>query len=1351
MPTETIWTALPAGRTRTSVRLAVHVTPRLTTEGADGVLADFPAMVSWPPGDLELTANIAGTDHSATITSAPEPALWGALFPGSSLVRSHTVTDRSQAPIHTYPLTKIAGFLKDQYTKILLDSPEHFPAIVDLLANGFEDIRFSGRDGMLRWRQINEELRGVLLDNKVVDTRSASTTTFDFAQLEDFFASLDASDPAVEAAYGAPVEQPQLDFHDAVQFVNQHPTLLRLLGLVLDLEIDTSAAPVPLGPTTVTVRPTAESLGGTVVRTPLTHARVTTDGFDAVPRPGTTHLLPGWLRLEDPNHFAIVQVEADGGGLKAVDFAGNLHRKTLNGTSDTAEDAALPTLRTDGFAVARLGQGQAVHDDQLNGAAKEAALAADALDVHLDDLVRGVRVDVQDSATGRWHSLMQRTGQYELAGGTTVIPVADEGTVGTTASKKPLSDDLYLSEEVFWWDGWSLVVPRPGKALSTDPTAPDPLIERPPNVPAGFDARVHFDITPGTLPRLRYGTRYRFRARLVDLAGNSLPLDDPDATHATPPLPFGRLEPPQAPPVLLRTPAGPGESAETVVLRSNFDQDPGPPVVDRHLVPAKVGQLTVEQSGLIDDPDPDPAAYVLLATRDAATLANHPDLTPGSSTTEPYYDVDALEVTWAPDPSAVALALKALDGPHAGHLELALVATGPWPDHRATRLSIVEGAGAPAWDPSTHVLTVALDKADIVHARLSSVLDSGDLGDFGLWHWGLEALPPGPAGDAKQQELIGLIRAGQHWMFEPYRVLTLVHAVRQPLARPEFPQLPHASRGLGDNWTRISGPLDFNRKSTSRIDVLASWREPVDDGPGAAEPADVGTPGAVVVDRQGAFVLDIDHDATDGPPLHPTRLNLRERHELGDTRHRRITYRAVATTRFGEYFTSSATFPFDGAGSIVVLDTGTPPNGVTPGSVKLTHTVDDRAVPLVEGTHYTVDQITGAVTFGDGNPGGELPADGTTIDAVYLVPPITRETIDPEAGDPDPGPGEYGPQLVSVPSSARPQAPRIHSVLPTFGWTDDTVTGNDGEVTAVTSTRTGNGLRVYLERPWWTSGEGELLGVVLWPLAEQPDPPDLESAEDPSDDADRRRPYVTQWGQDPIHGSRRLPHRYPRLSTLTNAIATDTSLTLAELGSNPALPVNVAGHPVGFDAARDLWYCDIDLDPGPAYVPFVRLALARWQPASIPTAELSRTVLADFVQLAPDRFATVAFDDGDDSVLGVTLTGPTHTATEATDGADPGSARVIVEERRSDFSGELAWEPVGQPTTLTASLASGVGHWIGQVDLPGPRQPGRYRLILEQFELLGSEPSEKPLLANPFIRTTPVPTPRLVHTDVIPL
>ena len=61
-----------------------------------------------------------------------------------------------------------------------------------------------------------------------------------------------------------------------------------------------------------------------------------------------------------------------------------------------------------------------------------------------------------------------------------------------------------------------------------------------------------------------------------------------------------------------------------------------------------------------------------------------------------------------------------------------------------------------------------------------------------------------------------------------------------------------------------------------------------------------------------------------------------------------------------------------------------------------------------------------------------------------------------------------------------------------------------------------------------------------------------------------------------------------------------------------------------YDPDTRRWFCDIDMDIGEAYLPFVRPALMRYQPHEWPGCVLSRILLADIVQTLPDRTLTVA-------------------------------------------------------------------------------------------------------------------------------
>lgn len=217
-----------------------------------------------------------------------------------------------------------------------------------------------------------------------------------------------------------------------------------------------------------------------------------------------------------------------------------------------------------------------------------------------------------------------------------------------------------------------------------------------------------------------------------------------------------------------------------------------------------------------------------------------------------------------------------------------------------------------------------------------------------------------------------------------------------------------------------------------------------------------------------------------------------------------------------------------------------------------------------------------------------------------------------------------------VPNSAPPPAPDIVYVIPTFGWTRATV-GDEQR-----SFRDGGGLRVYLRRPWLVSGAMEMLGVVLPPAGMA------------STDVDAKLGgFVTRWGGDAALSGSGLREGSPARGQFPESITTgpiapdrlDPLFPKSE-GALPANPfpvtqlpmpgtpagtrVEIAPHLVGFDDERQLWFADIVLDAGLSYSPFIRLALARYQPISAPGAHLSAPAMAEVLQLTNDRLATVA-------------------------------------------------------------------------------------------------------------------------------
>jgi hypothetical protein len=135
------------------------------------------------------------------------------------------------------------------------------------------------------------------------------------------------------------------------------------------------------------------------------------------------------------------------------------------------------------------------------------------------------------------------------------------------------------------------------------------------------------------------------------------------------------------------------------------------------------------------------------------------------------------------------------------------------------------------------------------------------------------------------------------------------------------------------------------------------------------------------------------------------------------------------------------------------------------------------------------------------------------------------------------------------------------------------------------------------------------------------------------------------------------------------------------------------------------------MDPGQAYFPFVRLALARFQPDSIPDAHLSRVVLAEFIQLLPGRAASMTFDPIDTVSLLLAINGITFDA--------PGATTMLATVQTQPLGGEMsrAWIPVEvfrmQPDQPVGSDTL----WTAQITLPSPRGSRPFRILIEEFEV----------------------------------
>jgi hypothetical protein len=1024
------------------------------------------------------------------------------------------------------------------------------------------------------------------------------------------------------------------DFHKMVSALGDFPLLMRKLGVVVDLKIELNGAALPASGTVQVSAGLAFSPTGVEV-SPRTHFVLEADAFFAQPRALNPEISRGLLRLQDESQFQVVQVDAVGAALKVQNAATHFRAFALKKSRPPSmpDDGGLPALRTTGLSIVRRNTVTELQGAFDRSAALQAKVAlldlapqlppppaagpapAPTDELFAEDLVRGYRVDVFDARLAGWRSLCRRVGTYDflddVAGLGGHFVEEDEGFVqfsSTHEADETAPTKLRTSDAIFVWDGWSLCAPRPGKSILKDepvpPGTPPPdtkLAELKSQAATKFRLEANFTAKERSLPRLRFGGNYRLRARVCDLAGNSIAAPDAPAEQTAETV-FSRYEPVSPPAVMLRKSPVEGESVERLVVRTPNVGGLGKST-ERHIIPPKGSQLLAEQSGKFDGAPAmqgDQTGYDK-AARERFTLETGATKDPAHDTVW-VRDTDEFEVPYLPDPAARGALLLGLPG--LGTDEVGVVnkiAYGnSWPGLKSFRLRLVRIPAGQAPAAPTFiggVVEVQLAASEKAVVRMSSFFNPEDLEQQGVWGWTKRLAP------ANLATLEAEAKDGRSWAHLPWRELTLVHAVLQPIEKPKLTALTPA-KNLGETVALLTATVESHAASTGKVDVLAAWTDPVDDPAKPAPGSEAHTAHVCeVLVPEGAASLPL----TEGPAQKPVSQ------PFNDTKYHAVTYTPVSTTRYREYFPAAVT--------------------ANPAAVTLT--------------------------------GADSPA-------------------------------------VDVLNSARPDVPKVLYVVPMFSWTNG----------PTSSVRQG-GLRVYLDRPGFSSGAGELLGVLFMP-----------GLTFVSKDDEPLQKFATCWGADPIWLSAKTDTA-AQLANFTAFTASQPGLSLEETSAL----VDVAGYTVEFDANRKLWFADIQFDLGTSYTPFVRLALARYQPKSVDGAHLSRVVQADFAQLAPERTATVV--PGVDAVK-VTVTGPTFAGSAAMralsalprqvdpESGSSGLSEIEVEVQKREPGVEtndpdLGWSVVS--TTKLTQQPGAPGVWSDTIALPKGILPNTFRILIKEYEL----------------------------------
>jgi hypothetical protein len=1278
-----------------------------------------------------------------------DSAIWSALFTPEQFVRPYAFNDLSDRSVISYDTSAVAELVQGLYGGLAAQADDNLPLVFDY----FESRPWNTLMAAVAHLDSSPSEIGARAQPGSATIASTPPTTLTTLQaLKAFHTPLSAplpllargrnDDPRISATwqeYNRAVMPkpediaPQLDFHQIVSAMGSYPKLMRLLGLVVDILLDPSAFTrgndVALSvavsfPPGVLVTP--RSADGA----PVTRTLLSATAFEAVSDPAAAYPLKGRLLDLDPARFSLLQADVDGAGLKLMNFARTLLRRRVGPTVDPVtrqqDQAGAPSLRTAGLMLAQRQRsawlfarftanklGNAALEQQMGAASAGSSSSSSsssggpaALALHAEDLLRGYRFDVWDSTTSGWASLCRRTAQYAIGDAPVLVDATpeEESTLrlAATTSADPTSNAniVSLHEAMLTWNGWSLAAPPPGRDILPDGSVDKSRDQSEAEVPPGLKFTSRFQPVKGSLPRLRFGRKYWVRARAVDLAGNSLdfsPSDFGGENAAANAAPFLRFDPVAAPVFALISQGGaieapgPGESIARMAIRSYNDSpaDNSTPTTEqahRAAPPPRVNARDAEQHGMLDKGGRvDASTFAMLALdrdldgHDPLAVVREELLQTGGplgsapvQTTFAVYEIGRA-MTYLPDPLAAEVAVRIFNHPQidpATIIAIPLYPDGAWPDARPFVIQLYEDASAaPSFDAASRQLLVPLQKAGRAIVRMSMKLSDAALSLMGVFAW-LDA-----AAQAAQQQRA---REGQHWMLTPWRELEVVHAVQRPLKMPDIATISILERKLGDTNARPMILAQCSVASTDRLDLRSDSHEPTES---QVSPADL------------------------------ERIDLAFQVKITDP----TTYATL----------------LDGS-----------PDGGFPD-----HTLPG---PDLVGINAATDSVTEsrltakAHEFHDTRYRRiEYWFDATSRFREYL--PMSLLTV-PDPSGPIPTDQHIkvtGARSVTwTPNSAPPPAPQVLYVLPTFAWIRD----QDGVGNAVSERR--GGLRVYLGRPWNVSGYGEMLAVLL-PSPGFTGDPETTPAGHPL------KNYVTQWGADPVWDSNIVSGIAPRQSDFPlartapdpqgawlppGAPQTESDQPPGDFAVSRLTPPGLAPSDVALDCAphdvawndqRQLWYCDIELDPGACYYPFIRLALARYQPASIAGAYLSNIVLADFVALTPARWLAVA-TTADPRRRQVTVSGYTYRessgALEA--GRTPGAVAVAkssvvdvwVEQLDPRLGEDFGWQRL-ETATVTPGAAPAPGAdpsevlWSGQVTVPEITNGlGPCRLVVAEYE-----------------------------------
>lgn len=566
-----------------AAHVTIFVAPRLTPDHDDAVLAEFEVFSRWAAivargvswtlmdqhGEIEADADLSWVD----------PDLWDRAFPGDTPVGPNRVPDWQNRDWRTFSAKDAADLAKAIHLATIVADPVNpvapsghpLTAGIIRFAREFGALRLPGRGRDEDFPVYDESVLTTVLDDRLPRGREGAWTARtpggrayrsiaggdaegyataeaalqELHRVRRFYERPESQSPSQVVKSPpdkvAPVSQRAPEFHERIAAAGDHPELLRRLGLLIPVRADGAR----LRKSEWLAVVTRDDLPEGICRSPRLGVQVVGgDAFISTPNPADPDIWSrGALALGDSDVFDVVDVDVDGSAIKAERFLTTIPRLAIAQLNKTPVDAASPAMRASGFTVTRRQQaGRALtqlgRQEGYQSALQNPVPPTDMPLIHTQDVTRGYRVEVWDSVSRVWHSLHSRRSDLTVNGVPEYRLEENEGFIqGTSATetREQANSPVHVHEAMFGWDGWSLSAPRPGKRVrAVVEDAPDGgsrIVETPEDTPAApigderpphpFVFTHHF--LPNSLPRLRYGRDYSFRAWGVDLGGNVRP------------------------------------------------------------------------------------------------------------------------------------------------------------------------------------------------------------------------------------------------------------------------------------------------------------------------------------------------------------------------------------------------------------------------------------------------------------------------------------------------------------------------------------------------------------------------------------------------------------------------------------------------------------------------------------------------------------------------------------------------------------------------------------------------------------------------------------------------------------